>query len=78
MPCLPMDMPGGSAAVLCTRTRRRRCYDCGQLGATLLCDGPVAVGKTCDRPICGSCATTDGPGRDYCRACAADWPGRQA
>lgn len=47
-------------------------------GATLLCDGPVAVGKTCDRPICVSCATHDGPDRDYCRDCARDWPGRLA
>ena len=78
MPCLPMDMPGGSTAILCSRTRRRRCHDCGRLGATLLCDGPVAVGKTCDRPICVSCATHDGPDRDYCRDCARDWPGRLA
>lgn len=58
------------------RVRRKRCYHCGKLGADYLCDGPVAVNKTCDRPICAGCATSGGPDSDYCRDCARDWPGR--
>lgn len=62
---------------VCTRgsgVRRRRCWHCGKLD-NLLCDGPVAVNKTCDRPICRGCATSGGPNIDYCRDCARDWPG---
>lgn len=76
MPCNDVRLPGGGVAIACSRGRRRRCFHCGKLGATLLCDGPVAVKKTCDRPICVSCSTPDGPERDYCRDCARDWPGR--
>lgn len=78
MPCTEIQLQNGSVAIMCSRGRRRRCFDCGKLGATLQCDGPVAVGKTCDRHICVPCSTSDGPERDYCRSCARDWPGRQA
>lgn len=75
MPCYDIELPGGARGVVCARGRRRRCCHCGKLGATLLCDGPVAVKKTCDRPICSSCATSGGADVDYCQDCARDWPG---
>lgn len=82
MGCEPfqIDRPGQEpiVATICSRgtTRRRRCFHCTKLGAYYLCDGPVAVNKTCDRPICGECTTSGGPDVDYCRDCARDWPGR--
>ena len=79
MPCYDIQMPGGGVGVICTRgsgPRRRRCFHCGRLD-NLLCDGPVAVNKTCDRPICRGCATSGGLDVDFCRDCARDWPGRR-
>jgi hypothetical protein len=78
MPCYDIELPNGVRGIACARGgRRRRCYHCNRLGADRLCDGPVAVNRTCDRPICRACATADGPELDYCRDCARDWPGRQ-
>ena len=76
MPCTDIKLPGGIVGIMCSRGRRRRCFHCGKLGATLMCDGPVAVQKTCNRPICSSCATSGGPYVDYCQDCARAWPGR--
>jgi hypothetical protein len=66
-----VQLPEGTRAIVCTRGRRMpRCASCGGSGARRLCDYPVvrANGKagTCDRPLCGSCAVSVGPGRDYC------------
>lgn len=70
-----VPMPGGGFARVCgDAPRRRRCWHCNRL-TNLLCDGPVAVGKTCDRPVCANCRTVGGPDTDYCRDCARDWPG---
>lgn len=73
MPCEHFKTPGGFA-ILCTRgAPRKRCYHCNRLGARYQCDGPAPERKsgTCDRYVCGQCATPDGPKRDYCRDHAA-------
>ena len=53
------------------RREPARCIqNCGRV-ATLLCDYPIqnepGVYKTCDRPLCASCAYEVGPDRHYCR-----------
>lgn len=79
MPCIEISTSPGVLGIACIRGgRRRRCFHCGQLGASLLCDGPVAVNKTCNRPLCTACRVSGGPDVDYCRDCARDWPGRKA
>ena len=51
-----------------------QCRDCGGV-ANLLCDFPVAEGKTCDRPICEDCASPVAPDADihYCAGHRAVW-----
>lgn len=51
------------------RKQHRLCEDCGVTPATLQCDGPHPTkrGQTCDRHICGRCATPGGYDIDYCR-----------
>ena len=75
MPCEGMRLTTGETAIVCSRGRaaQRRCGVC-QGRATLLCDGAPPVGarrKTCDAPICQSCATHVGPDRDLCPRCVA-------
>lgn len=57
----------------CTRGERRQlCSSCKSRPATKLCDFPLSgkhAGKTCDRPLCSSCACQAGlPNVDYCPA----------
>jgi hypothetical protein len=64
-------MPGGGFAIACSRGERHKlgkCRVCWHRQATLLCDGPSATarGKTCDTPLCRSCAKPGGPNVDYC------------
>lgn len=67
MPCYDIQTPGG-LGIMCARgARRKRCFHCNKLGATLLCDGPVAVNKTCDRALCKSCAVSGPEDTDFCR-----------
>jgi len=66
MGCTPINGTG-YMAVVCRRGSTRRCI-CGR-PATQLCDFKLygaMEGKTCDRPICGRCATHAGPDTDYC------------
>ncbi len=67
MPCKLMTLPDGSRAIVCMGNRpRRRCPFCRRNWATLLCDFPLANGKTCDARICEECAEHVGPDRDHC------------
>jgi ribosomal protein S14 len=74
MPWNPIQLPAGTAAIVCTRGRNSKpCAYCGR-PHTRLCDffpltGPKA-GKTCDEPMCTSCATRPDATQDldYCRA----------
>lgn len=72
MTCTVVQAPGG-LAIVCSRTRRRRCA-CGQVAA-LLCDWKVPGKKsgTCDRPVCAPCATSPMPGKDLCPEHAKAW-----
>lgn len=67
---------GTTATVIVCGSRRPRvsCSNCGQRGASRLCDGPraSAPAKTCDRPLCLACATNIGPEQDLCPEHYAD------
>jgi len=67
---------GGVTAIVCSRRpRRQRCSNgyppksrqCARW-STKLCDYPIpgAGGKTCDKPLCSSCAVSVGADRDFC------------
>ena len=67
---------GGGVAIVCTRgDRAKRCAGCGR-PATKACDwklhGPK-TGKTCDAPVCDTCATHVGPDKDLCPAHGRAW-----
>ncbi|OHD24494.1 MAG: hypothetical protein A2Y38_07665 [Spirochaetes bacterium GWB1_59_5] len=71
MPCIPLKTADGAGGFMCGRREAARCIqNCGR-AATLLCDFPIqnepGVYKTCDRPLCASCAHEMGPDRHYCR-----------
>lgn len=67
MTCERVALPGGGAAIVCTK-RTKRCA-CGR-PATLACDWKVATRKsgTCDAPVCARCTTSPAPGKDLCRS----------
>ncbi len=72
MPCNRFDLPGGGYAIICGRRTQKRC-SCGR-PAIKLCDYPLTgakAGKTCDKPLCESCAVHREPDTDYCRVHAA-------
>lgn len=56
-----------AGAIICGgRQKRKRCCKCNAL-TDGVCDFPLHGGAmTCDRPICGECTFSPGPGLDYC------------
>lgn len=68
MPCEVYNDPetGATMFIKCGRAPRRICKFCRRNYATLLCDAPIGNGKTCDAPICPTCAISGGPDTDYC------------
>lgn len=76
MPCETVDLGNGIRGIVCSRGRRKRCSECGRLGAGYLCDWKLRgkkKGKTCDRPLCDRCATEVAPDRHLCRAHNERW-----
>jgi hypothetical protein len=69
MPCNHVTLSGGGSAIVCSRTKPKRCVTCGR-PSQVLCDYPVTSNKsgTCDRPCCRQHAKNVGPDRDYCLA----------
>lgn len=69
MPCHHIELPGGARAIICTRTKPKKCFYCGR-PSEILCDYPVEGNKsgTCDKPCCHLCSKRVGPDRDYCEA----------
>lgn len=68
MPCNSFRIPGGGAAIVCSR--RKSCSVCGA-PSDKLCDYPLTgekAGKTCDRPLCRRCTAHRPPDVDYCPA----------
>jgi len=66
------DAQGAFVGFVCgPRTRAPKCVGCGN-PATLECDGKSKSNarKTCDAPICGTCAVKEGK-KDFCPGCAA-------
>lgn len=72
MPCRVIRSVNGITAIACgslNSQRRERC-SCGGV-ATIACDHPLTgakEGKTCDRALCGRCATRVGPNKHLCQA----------
>lgn len=67
---MPCEVIGG--AIVCSRSSGKtlgKCRQCWVREATLLCDGPSVSdrGKTCDTPLCRTCAVHVEPNRDFCR-----------
>ena len=57
----------GIVLIACSRSKRGpSCKYCSRPG-TLLCDFPVADGKTCDNRLCGQCAKETGKDEHQCR-----------
>ena len=48
------------------------CFDCAGV-SDVLCDWPIAKGKTCDRGICEECAPPVAPDLHYCKSHRALW-----
>ena len=76
MACDPLyDKRQRVVGFICSRGPARNgppCCGCGAKGTTLLCDGAPPPGsrkRTCDAPICRSCAAHVGPNRDLCPWC---------
>jgi len=68
MACHYYRSPDGQVdAIICSRTRRRRCHVC-RAWASLECDYPDSKRRTgtCDKPLCVNCAQKGSGGRDYC------------
>lgn len=74
MPCTLID----KNTIVCQRgvQARAKCVSCHR-PHTKLCDFEIAPGKTCDAPLCGSCATSGGTNVDYCREHALRAPAVQ-
>lgn len=70
MTCIPVRLPGGGTAIVCTRGSRRtpRCSmaKCERPGR-YQCDAKNALGHgTCDRWLCEMHRTSAGGNVDYC------------
>ena len=77
MPCDPVDLGNGRAALVCSRGGRRSspCRYCGR-ASSRLCDFPVTRGLhkgTCDAPLCDRCTSRIAGNGDLCRAHAPLW-----
>jgi len=83
MTCHPFQIRDATGKVtgggfMCTRGRTRiqpPCKFCPSqpkpTPSTLLCDGILADGRTCDKPMCAAHAKHVGDNRDLCPACIA-------
>lgn len=73
MTCHHVKLADGTAAIVCTSGKRKRCA-CGK-PATLLCDWKVGHRRTgtCDVPICESCSSKPAPDKDLCPVHAEAW-----
>jgi len=66
------DEQGNVIGIACGSSPRRKVPDCSvctQEKGPILCDGPAPVGskrKSCDAPMCRTCAHRTGPDRDMC------------
>ncbi len=71
MPCSRVKLADGMVAIVCGKMRRLpKCRFCGE-PSTKLCDKILATTiagaeLTCDNPICGGCASSVGPDKDFC------------
>ncbi len=70
MSCEVIRTPRGGKIFVCARGERKQiCALCKQREAHYLCDHPVGTkrkAKTCDRPLCETCAVETGPNTHKC------------
>lgn len=79
MECTRVQLPDGSAAIVCGPRRKRKLCPCGSgRPTTLLCDWKVKGRKsgTCDAPICEACTYVPAPEKDLCPTHRAEWQAR--
>lgn len=66
MGCDHIKVPGGGAAIVCTRAvRRHKCCAC-HLAGGFQCDWKLSETKTCDRFICPEHALKVAPNKHLC------------
>jgi hypothetical protein len=67
MTCETVKLPGGGAAIVCSRSRKRP-YRCGfcTLAGGLQCDWKLGATKTCDALICPEHALEVAPDKHLC------------
>ncbi len=66
MPCDHFKLPGGGAAIVCSRrAKRMRCVACFAAGG-YQCDWKLPGGKTCDAHICPTHALKVGDDKHLC------------
>lgn len=76
MPCAPFSTNGMTGFVCGPGLKPKRCACGSGKPADLLCDWKVETKpevKTCDAPVCRTCATHVGSDRDLCPAHARAW-----
>jgi hypothetical protein len=70
MTCETVMMKGGTAAIVCTRGRRKRPPRCSIRGcgapAEFQCDAPLGGNATCDRYLCAEHRSPQGNDIDFC------------
>lgn len=78
MKCKTLKLSGGGVAIVCGRTVPEAMAPCS-VGPPhpggLLCDWPVARGKSCDAPLCERHAAKIGPDSHLCPKHARVWRG---
>lgn len=72
MVCKVFTTPDGGKGFMCGPNVKRETCACG-MSAPFLCDWKTGEGRTCDKPLCGVCATSPAKGKDLCPAHALEW-----
>lgn len=79
MPCERVKLPTGETAIVCSRSKTKRCKaeGCTQ-PMQRLCDWKVSEAKTCDKPLCAFHAyePPGHEGKDLCPEHAREWKRR--
>lgn len=67
MACKVYQFPDGGKAIVCGSKKALppACSTCGR-PCSILCDFPVAKGKTCDKPACETHSKQVGPDAHFC------------
>ena len=71
--CQRVRLKDGSFMIVCSSGKKHKPQQCSYCweDSVVLCDYPVADGKTCDKPCCRQHARVVGENMDYCQDHAA-------